>query len=316
VARPSIRDVTGRQVTESNGSRLYVVIPVRNRRVLTQACLMALRAQTYPRITVVVVDDGSTDGTAEMLRRDFPEVVAIRGHGDLWWTGATNVGCAWVLRTATAGDAVVTLNDDTLPGPHWIARLHDAALAHPRALIGSVTVVGSREQRVEGSVIAINWWTAKFSDPYRGASIARLRSESQDTLGTAALSGRGTLIPIVALRELGPYAACLPHYGADYEFSIRAARCGWNLLLATRAELEVVPETTGLHRSAGAGLLSALRSLWSRRSAHAFRYRVRFARLACPRPALPSFVTLDFARVLGHTLARLAVPRDSQRDRR
>jgi GT2 family glycosyltransferase len=300
-------------LTAGNGSRLYVVVPVRNRRVLTRACLMALRAQTYPRMTIVVVDDGSTDGTAEMLRRDFPEVVAIHGHGDLWWTGATNVGCAWVLERARAGDAVVTLNDDTLPGPHWIARLHAAALAHPRALIGSVTVAGLPEQRVEGSAIAINWWTAKFSDPYRGASVDRLRSERQDSMGAAALSGKGTLVPIAALRELGPYAARLPHYGADYEFSIRAARCGWNLLVATRAELEVVPETTGLHRSANVGLLSALRSLWSRRSAHAFRYRVRFARLACPRPALLSFLAFDFARVLTHTLARLVRPRDSQR---
>lgn len=280
--------------------RLYIVIPVRDRCRLTRACLLALQAQTYRNATVIVVDDGSTDGTRQMLSNEFPTATVLEGRGDLWWTGATNLGCAWVLERAKDTDAVVTLNDDTVPGPHWLARLQTAAQAHPRALVGSVAVAGP-EKRIESATISIDWWTAKYSDPYRGADLASLRSRAPSVLDSAALSGKGTLVPVRALRELGLYAARLPHYAADYEFSIRAARRGWRLLVATQAELEVLPETTGLHASTMADLPLMVRSLWSRRSANAIRYRVRFAQLACPGAALLPFIACDLTRVLVHS---------------
>ena len=53
---------------------LFIVIPVFNRWAFTQACLLSLRQQTQPSFRIIVVDDGSTDGTGERLRHEFPEV--------------------------------------------------------------------------------------------------------------------------------------------------------------------------------------------------------------------------------------------------
>jgi GT2 family glycosyltransferase len=287
---------------------IYIVIPVHDRRQLTRACLLALREQTEKGFRVVVVDDGSTDGTGEMLREDFPEVVTLRGDGGLWWTGATNRGCAWALARAEAEDAVITLNDDTLPAPEWLACLREAAAAAPHAVMGSL-LVDTRTGLVSEVVTRIDWWTAKYSHPWAGLQPDEVRAQGGDTLPSDALCGCGTYLPVRALRELGPFRPELPQYAADFEYSIRAARTGWDVRVSTAAVLASHAELTGIHGSTGESWKGLLRSFRSVRSANAVRYRVRFARLACPRPALPAYLVCDLLRVLIGSLRRFRVQR-------
>ena len=71
---------------------ISIVIPVHNRREFTRQCLACLAVQTYRNVQTIVVDDGSTDGTDIMISQEFPDVVVMRGDGNLWWTEATNWG--------------------------------------------------------------------------------------------------------------------------------------------------------------------------------------------------------------------------------
>ena len=60
---------------------LHIVIPVFNRLSFTLACLDSLREQTDQDFKVVIVDDGSTDGTAATLAKDYPEVKVLLAPG-------------------------------------------------------------------------------------------------------------------------------------------------------------------------------------------------------------------------------------------
>ena len=60
-----------------------LVIPVYNNKEDTQEFLESLKSVTYPNFKVIIVDDGSTDGTEEMLRHDYPEVIVLKGDGNL-----------------------------------------------------------------------------------------------------------------------------------------------------------------------------------------------------------------------------------------
>jgi len=68
---------------------IYIIIPVHNRKSLTLACLKNLKTNgDLQKYQVIVVDDGSSDRTAEEVAENYPEVTILKGDGNLWWTGA------------------------------------------------------------------------------------------------------------------------------------------------------------------------------------------------------------------------------------
>lgn len=280
--------------------RVWVVIAVHNRLEHTRRCLAALGRQTAAHLTTVVVDDGSTDGTASALAREFPEVVVLPGDGDLWWTGATNRGVAWALARADEGDFVLTLNNDAVLSDQGCDRLLAHAAEHPRALIGSLAVASVDPQAVVDGGLIIDWRSARHWPLNTGASAADALAEGPALRPTSVLGGRATLVPARVFREVGLYAASLPQYGADYELSRRAARHGWELYVAYDAPVASDTGATGLHDAhRSLGVADTLRGLWSMRSPNSLRYRWRYARLCVDGHDLPRYLFLDTLRVLG-----------------
>ena len=284
---------------------IFVVIPVHGRSAFTAACLETLRRQGDSH-TTIVVDDGSPDETAALVRRDFPEVILLEGDGRLWWSGATNRGVAWALSNAAPGDYVLTLNNDTLCPEGYVDALLAAVHRATRALIGSVTVRADDPDVIVDGGMRIRWSTAKYLPLHRGSSASGSYSAG-DLVPVDTLSGCGMLIPVEAFAAIGMFdERHLPQYAADYEFACRAARAGWTLLMCPDVPLSQRTEATGLHASvASGGMCDLLHSLWSRRSANDLRTRLQFARLACPRHLLLPYVLCDVARVVGGSLLRI-----------
>ncbi len=98
--------------------RVSIVIPTWNQAGLLAAALRSLRRQTYTDFETVIADNGSTDGTAELLGRDFPEVRVVALGQNLGFARATNAG----LRAAS-GEILVCLNNDVECEPAWLAAL-------------------------------------------------------------------------------------------------------------------------------------------------------------------------------------------------
>jgi glycosyltransferase involved in cell wall biosynthesis len=285
---------------------IYVVMPVKNRLSFTRQCLADLAVQGHTNVTTIVVDDGSSDGTAEVLAREFPPVVVLSGAGDLWWTRATNLGVTWALNRAADADYVLTLNNDTRCAGDYLSGLLAAASHYRPALVGSLAV-DHRGLVVDGGV-RVNWPTAKFELLGRGLAATDLALRRPSPVTVDVLPGRGTLIPVEAFRAVGLFdAVSLPHYGADYEFSRRAASHGYRLLVSYDALLQVRPDETGLHGSHG--LRSFVGGFTSRRSANNLLYRWRFARAACPRRYFLPYVAFDTARVVVGSFRRQVLQR-------
>ncbi|HEY65973.1 MAG TPA: glycosyltransferase [Caldilineae bacterium] len=97
--------------------RISVIIPTYNRKDLLRRCLAAATSQDYPNYEVIVVDDGSTDGTEEMVRREFPQVRYLRQETNRGPAAARNRG----IREAT-GEIIAFTDDDCVPPPNWLSR--------------------------------------------------------------------------------------------------------------------------------------------------------------------------------------------------
>ena len=79
---------------------IYILLPVHNRRELTRDFIDCLKAQTYQNFHLVLIDDGSTDGTDQMVRERIENLTVIRGNGDWWWAGSLQQGFNYLKKKA------------------------------------------------------------------------------------------------------------------------------------------------------------------------------------------------------------------------
>jgi GT2 family glycosyltransferase/glycosyltransferase involved in cell wall biosynthesis len=121
-----------------------IVIPSYNGAEHLQTCLTSLRELQYagPR-QVIIADNASTDGSAELVRRDFPEVRFIKLETNLGFAGACNRGA----REAREG-IVTFLNNDMRVEPDWLQRLVEPLLVDP-----DVVATGARILSWDGKEI-------------------------------------------------------------------------------------------------------------------------------------------------------------------
>ena len=280
---------------------IYVVIAVHNRNQLTAKCLACLRAQTEPH-RVVVVDDGSTDGTAALIARDFPDVTVLTGTGSLWWTGGTNLGIRYVLEHdhPASDDFVLTLNDDTEVTPDYLTTLLRAYRSNPPGIIGSVSVDIREPDRLLYAGTRLNRQLATFQDVAAGQFNNQYDqlATGPACLPTDCLPGRGMLIPKPVFDAIGLFDDHhFPHHMADLDFSLRARKAGFPLLVATRSIVYEHADATGLQLNKPVSLRAFWRALFATRSPIKLTTRYQFARRHAP--ILPLYLILDLSRIVG-----------------
>lgn len=105
-----------------------IVIPNWNGAAHLPGCLSALSGQTAQDFEVIVADNGSTDGSLELLAREYPGVRVLALGRNTGFTGACNAGME-----SARGETVVLLNNDTEPRPDWLAEVLAALARHPEA---------------------------------------------------------------------------------------------------------------------------------------------------------------------------------------
>jgi GT2 family glycosyltransferase len=119
--------------------------------------------------------------------------------------------------------------------------------------------------------------------------------------------GQGTLFPVKAFRELGLYDEHhLPHYGADYDFSFRAARAHYAIYLCKSCKVFSYVEETGLVKVLEKfSLKSFINYFSSIRSPGNLKIRFWYAWNNCPKIYLPTYLLFDFIRVSGSYFKKL-----------
>lgn len=209
---------------------IYIIIPVHNRILLTNNCLKSLSTQTNVNFNIIVIDDGSIDGTSEMVEIEFPQVILLNGDGSLWWTGSMNKGLDYVLEICEPDDYILALNDDLNIPDKYLENLSNTVKKFPNSLIGSVIVDTNDNETILSGGIKINWWNAKRTNVDKGKTISSFPKGS--FAETSVLTGRGVLIPVKVYQTIGIYNG--KHYKqySDTELTKRAEKAGYKLVVS------------------------------------------------------------------------------------
>jgi GT2 family glycosyltransferase len=211
--------------------RVSVVVATRDRAARVSALMASLRGQTLLRdeLEVVVVDDGSTDATQEVLRRETEtgglRLRTIRRAAPGGPSAARNEG--W---RAAEGPLVAFVDDDCVVDPGWLAALVHCADASPGAIVQGRTLPAPAERHRLGP-FARSLWVEELGPWYQACNI---------------------LYPRALLERVGGFdAEAFPHVGEDADLAWRA--------LAAGAEARWCPEALAWHAVADLGPVGTLR---------------------------------------------------------
>ncbi|MFZ2202397.1 MAG: glycosyltransferase family 2 protein [Microgenomates group bacterium] len=271
--------------------KVFVVIPVFNRLNFSRHCLRDISRQTYKDIETIVIDDGSTDKTFKYIRRHHPQTHVIRGDGNWWWSRSVHEGIEYALAGAGSNDFILLLNNDCFFGSDYIKRLMATADKFPKAVIGSFCVTISKPVRVVEAGIRIDWPNGVVYSVAETISTDPLDYSDIEVVDQLdALPGKGTLFPVKLIRKMGSVNyQRLPHYLADYEFSNRAKKFGYGLLVDVKAVVRHDWEATGYKtdsNSSRLGYKEALRLLFDRKSMNNIIDWLNFVFIVCPEKYL------------------------------
>ena len=141
-----------------------IIIPVFNQFHFTQACLASIQEhQGAERLEVIVIDDCSTDATAEVIAK-LPGVVYLRNESNRGFIASCNRGAE-----EARGEFLVFLNNDTEVRPGWLSALRETFQFEPEAgLVGSKLIFPDGRLQEAGGIIwrdGSGWNRGKFQDP-------------------------------------------------------------------------------------------------------------------------------------------------------
>jgi GT2 family glycosyltransferase len=207
--------------------KLAILMACHNRVATTYECLTSIFSQIdfSHSFQVFLVDDGSSDGTSEMVSRDFPQVKMFRGNGSLYWNGAMRL--AWLEALKSNFDYYLWLNDDVTLVADALSRIiqiaNDSHKVNFGALVGtvhdpvkSIPTYGGRDKK-------------HFFNPLSCGPLINVTSYLQFC---RFINGNFCLIPSISVEKIGILDPKFTHNMGDHDYGLRLLEAGFKLCVA------------------------------------------------------------------------------------
>lgn len=200
----------------------------------TLACLESLQQVTYPNFEVLVVDNGSSDGSVAAIRARFPHQPVIETGENLGYAGGNNVGLRHAL--VRGADYALLLNNDTEVAPDLLWHLVEATEADPMVGIAGPTIYyHERPYLIWSAGGVIDWghgktWMIGLNAPDTGQFGAAPRPVD-------FVTGCALLVKRAMMEQVGLLDERFFAYYEETEWCVRARRAGFRIVHVPRAKV-------------------------------------------------------------------------------
>ena len=250
--------------------KIYVILPVHNRIAKTKEFINCIKKQSYSRYHLILVDDGSSDGTSDLVKKHLHNVTILPGDGNLWWAGALRIAYLHLYKAQVSdNDLVWIANDDiTFESDYFDKLVNDEDLRI------NTLVISPGKCLLSGFVelgFLINWTKLEFT-------------KLQTAIQPDAITTRGLCMFAKTFLSILPTPPkLLPHYLSDLEYTMRAKRFGYDLKISKSTLINVDRTTTGMHEDRSKTFKEFLfNNFISKKSAFNYFYLGNFILLTCP----------------------------------
>lgn len=208
--------------------RATVVIPNLNARDLLAAALESFAGQTVPA-HVVVVDNASTDGAADMVTARFPDVTLIRNSENEGFGRAVNRGAE-----EADGDVVIVTNNDVIARPDFVERLLEPFADPAVGMVAGVLTQKNAPDRIDSAGIELDVTLGAW-DYLMNMPVTAL---SPETPAPALPCGGAAAYRIDCWRAAGGFDDQLFAYSEDVDLGLAIRSAGWRCAIAPEARAE------------------------------------------------------------------------------
>lgn len=218
-------------------SGITVIIANLNGERYLEDCLASLSAQAFRDFDVVVVDNGSTDRSVEVITKEFPWVKLIPLGENIGFAGGNNIGI-----DASSSKYIATLNNDTIADRMWLVELYAAAEADDAIGMVASKILLGREGREIDSVGMLLYPDGMTRQRGRGETDNGQFDSGGEVLFPSACAA---LYRRRMLDDVGCFDPDFFSYCEDADLGLRGRLAGWKAVAAPKAVIRHLYSQTG-----------------------------------------------------------------------
>jgi GT2 family glycosyltransferase len=223
-------DKNGQQNQNLPGIRIAALMTCHNRVAWTTQSVRALKAQIVPGISLdlFLVDDGSSDGTAQAVMNIFPQATILTGDGNLFWCGGMRLAFEQAIKKNY--DFYFWLNDDTTLDRDALARMLGAYRGASAGVCKAVIIVGSTRDPETGSLSYGGW--RQRPGKLGLISWGKIPPDKERPISCDTMNGNCVLIFRAVVEHVGNLDPAFRQGMGDLDYGLRAIKSGCQIQVA------------------------------------------------------------------------------------
>ncbi|MDD3977829.1 MAG: glycosyltransferase family 2 protein [Methanomicrobium sp.] len=213
---------------------ISIIIPNYNGKQFLKNCLNSISDQSYFEKEIIVIDNGSSDGSSDYIKENFPEVILIENSENLGFTGATNQGIRH-----SKGDYICTLNNDTISGYHFLKYLQKAIESDK-----DIGIVASKMIFPDGRINSAGMCISRSGAAWNRGMFEEDCGQYEKPEYVIGACAGAALYRKSMLDEIGLFDEDFFMYHDDVDLSFRACLAGWKCLYCPKAVVTHINSAT------------------------------------------------------------------------